>query len=254
VGYAALLPLAREIGFDLTHAHGAEGGFDPYQATHDLDDTNFFGYIHGEVLPPSDPGEWAQRCFYATFGMHKTVRIGGENTAHATALNPPDFSEESFAALAVHRTEQRAYMDREFYGRLIDESRHRRVVIVASYRGNSIVMSRLLEVYARTPVAERPADLRNIVFVMQPWDDEIQKAGGSEDIAAALTVERRDEEVVAAIRRELSEPTRPAEELQALLSTNPRASAAARELIHQHALRRLFDTYLRVYGRAFDAA
>jgi hypothetical protein len=42
--------------------HGAEGGFDPHSAYADIDDSNFFKYLCGEILPPSDPGEWVRFC------------------------------------------------------------------------------------------------------------------------------------------------------------------------------------------------
>ncbi len=38
--------------------HGAESGFDPYSAFKDVDDSNFFQYICGEILGPEEPSEW----------------------------------------------------------------------------------------------------------------------------------------------------------------------------------------------------
>jgi hypothetical protein len=38
--------------------HGAEGGFDPHSAYKDVDDSNFFNYLCGKILPPSEPSEW----------------------------------------------------------------------------------------------------------------------------------------------------------------------------------------------------
>ena len=41
--------------------HGAESGFDPYQAYHDLTDDSMLGYIHGKMLPRGAAGEWVRR-------------------------------------------------------------------------------------------------------------------------------------------------------------------------------------------------
>jgi hypothetical protein len=38
--------------------HGAESGFDPHSAFKDVDDSNFFQYICGEILGPEEPSEW----------------------------------------------------------------------------------------------------------------------------------------------------------------------------------------------------
>jgi hypothetical protein len=40
--------------------HGAESGFDPYQAYKDLTDETMYGYLHGRMLPRGSPGEWVR--------------------------------------------------------------------------------------------------------------------------------------------------------------------------------------------------
>jgi hypothetical protein len=40
--------------------HGAESGFDPYQAYDNVTDENYFGYIHGKMLSRDRPGEWVR--------------------------------------------------------------------------------------------------------------------------------------------------------------------------------------------------
>lgn len=43
--------------------HGAEGGFDPHSAYKDIDDSNFYNYLCGKILPPSEPSEWV--CMFS---------------------------------------------------------------------------------------------------------------------------------------------------------------------------------------------
>jgi hypothetical protein len=40
--------------------HGAESGFDPYQAYTDLTEHNVYGYIHGRMLPRGAEGDWVR--------------------------------------------------------------------------------------------------------------------------------------------------------------------------------------------------
>ena len=44
--------------------HGAETGFDPYQAYDNIDDESVYGYLHGHILPRGSPGEWVS-CLLA---------------------------------------------------------------------------------------------------------------------------------------------------------------------------------------------
>ena len=46
--------------------HGAESGFDPYQAYKNLDEDSVLGYIHGKLLARDSPGEWVSLAACAT--------------------------------------------------------------------------------------------------------------------------------------------------------------------------------------------
>ena len=63
--YLVTLTLKRLAGDDnvkVSVPHGAESGFDPYQAVRDLDDDTVFGYLHGKMLPIDSPGEWVSEA------------------------------------------------------------------------------------------------------------------------------------------------------------------------------------------------
>lgn len=40
--------------------HGAESGFDPYQAYENIDDDSIYGYLHGKLLARGEEGEWVR--------------------------------------------------------------------------------------------------------------------------------------------------------------------------------------------------
>jgi hypothetical protein len=50
--------------------HGAEGGFDPHSAYKDIDDTNFFEYLCGEILPHTEPSEWVRALLCNRWHSH----------------------------------------------------------------------------------------------------------------------------------------------------------------------------------------
>jgi hypothetical protein len=60
--------------------HGAEGGFDPHSAYAGIDDTNFFEYLCGEILPPSEPSEWVSQIdyFIRIFIFYRTGVVAAE--------------------------------------------------------------------------------------------------------------------------------------------------------------------------------
>lgn len=79
--------------------HGAESGFDPYQAYANLTEHNVYGYIHGRMLPRGAEGDWVcvvslsvwfvsaqsrdlvgfvqlHENFFSIFGVEKARRVG----------------------------------------------------------------------------------------------------------------------------------------------------------------------------------
>ncbi len=55
--------------------HGAETGFDPYQAYANLDGESVYGYLHGHMLPRESPGEWV-RYFFTHMPSATPVLVG----------------------------------------------------------------------------------------------------------------------------------------------------------------------------------
>jgi hypothetical protein len=60
--YLALHSVKRAMCVDDVHRvglpHGAESGFDPYQAYSDLTEDSALEYAHGVMRPRGSPGEW----------------------------------------------------------------------------------------------------------------------------------------------------------------------------------------------------
>jgi len=160
--------------------HGAESGFDPYKAHKDLTPDNWFGYIHGKILPRGSKGEWMHDCFYEAFGAEKSQRIG-EEVAGSTMLNPSeDDLDGSLGATAIARTAQRLAMDDLLYD--ADNLRAQtgptgKVIVICFCRAGGIFMERLLEVNKA-----RGKSLDNIYVVCLPWADTISRAGGKSEI------------------------------------------------------------------------
>jgi hypothetical protein len=164
--------------------HGAESGFDPHSAFTGLDGDNWYGYIHGNIIPfnPSNMSDWLTKCFYQKFGVDKSRRIGQTECETAgLVLNPTDedYSETSFAKVSHDRTMQRKIMDNLLY----DSDKLKsctgtsgRVVVLAFCRASIIFLKRLLEVSGNK-------DLSNIVIVSLPYPDEISRAGGKTECA-----------------------------------------------------------------------
>lgn len=165
---------------NVSKPHGAEGGFDPYQAYSDLTSENCFGYINSNISPLSESdktNDWIHKCFYQAFGVEKSARIGQlESTTSGHILNPDedDMSDRMFEKLSVERTAQRKCMDDLLYNvdnlySLIDDVS--RVIVITFCRATSIFINRLLEVSG-------DKDLSKIVVVSLPYPDTISSAGG----------------------------------------------------------------------------
>jgi len=165
---------------NVTKPHGAESGFDPYQAYSDVNTDNYFGYIHGKMATLAEAdryNDWIPKCFYQSFGVEKSQRVGHTECVLAGhELNPPedDSSTKAFDRLSADRTTQRKIMDNLFYDSDILNSYTRfdgRVVVFTFCRATSIFIHRLLEVSG-------DKDLSNIVVVCLPYPDVISRAGG----------------------------------------------------------------------------
>jgi hypothetical protein len=183
--YLALHGLKRRCGVTparVSLPHGAESGFDPYQAYADLHATNVYGYIHGAILPDA-PGDYLSRCFEQVFGVQKARRIGQEYAeAHGLALNPADdgSSAEDYATLAAHRSAQRAAMDALLFtpDRLRTEAGPGgRVLLFCFGRASGHFLSRVLE-------ASPSASMAGLHVIVLPFPDTVSRAGSPADIAA----------------------------------------------------------------------
>lgn len=182
--HLVLLAIKSQVGkSNVTKPHGAESGFVPYQAYTDLNSGNYYGYIHGKMAKLSEAdiyNDWIHKCFYQSFGVEKSQRIGHtECVLDGHELNPSedDSSSKAFDRLSADRTAQRKIMDNLLYNSDILNSYTRldgRVVIFTFCRATSIFIHRLLEVSG-------DKDLSNIVVVCFPYPDVISRAGGESD-------------------------------------------------------------------------
>lgn len=180
------LALKSQVGkCNVSKPHGAESGFDPYQAYTGLDSENFYGYIHGKISTLAEADkmrDWLHKCFYQAFGVEKSLRIGHiENQLGNYMLNPleNDSSDEMFLKLSEGRTAQRKIMDNLMYDSDVLNAHTRsdgRVIVFTFCRATSIYIHRLLEVSG-------DKDLSNIVVVCLPYPDVISRAGGESDRA-----------------------------------------------------------------------
>jgi hypothetical protein len=165
---------------NVTLPHGAESGFDPYQAFQQgtLNNENYFGYIHGKIVPFATKGDWFHKCFYQTFGVEKEKRIGYDICeSEGRDLNPDDLYD--FVKLAEMRTAQRKDMDKLMYDSDILNSYtgiDGRVIVFTFCRATGIFLHRLLEVSG-------DKDLSNIIIVCLPFPDVISRAGGMQERA-----------------------------------------------------------------------
>jgi len=183
---------AGEGGDDLRvgKPHGAESGFDPHTAYKDLDDTNFFGYINGQILGPEEPSEWLHRAFQKAFGVVKEKRVGQDTaTSAGRTLNPNEFVEEEFARTGADRLAQREDMNALLYNPEVLASycgdASGRVVIFAFARASGIIMSRLLEAHAARGSSET-SPFQRLYIVALPLPDNINSAGTSTEIEEHL--------------------------------------------------------------------
>ena len=182
--HLVLLAIKNQVGKDnVSKPHGAESGFDPFQAYADLNSDNYYGYIHGKIAKFAQAdkyNDWIHKCFYQSFGVEKSIRIGQIECLWADhELNPSDDDDVSkaFVRLSADRTSQRKIMDTLMYDSDILNSYTRvdgRVVVFTFCRATSIFIHRLLEVSG-------DKNLSNIVVVCLPYPDVISRAGGESE-------------------------------------------------------------------------
>lgn len=195
--YLNLVALKKILGVDphgvggVCLPHGAESGFDPYQAYKDLeddseDDSRVLGYLHGKCLPRGPDGDWLHDCFYEAFGCEKALRIGHDWIANEDDLNSQDpvTHEFNLPVLTKARTELRGMFDLLFYN--ANELRSKcgpdgRVYVFAFWRAAPIFLKRLLE------CNPGDVDLSFITLVALPFPDVISRAGGPDEIAEYRT-------------------------------------------------------------------
>jgi hypothetical protein len=188
VMFLALHAVAKASGLNpcIGLPHGAESGFDPYQAYKELHlPDNMYGYIHGPMLLRGSEGEWLHDNFHATFKIEKQKRVGQYEFEQSgeSFLNPDETkigSMSNLRELERHRLEQRKRMDKLLYNpdNLRRHLKHRagKVIIFAFSRAAEIFMKRMLDLH--------PVCLRNICIVALPWGDNISRAGGADEIEA----------------------------------------------------------------------
>jgi hypothetical protein len=180
--YLALHALKKRCNVEpltIGRPHGAESGFDPYQAYADLDGENVFGYINGVMLPRGSPGEWLHDCFFKTFHVEKSLRVGDTGISNA-GLNPDenDPSLDMFRRLTRRRQQQRQLMNQLLFSpdnlraRLTDRARNK-VIFFCFCRAASIVLRRIVE---------QRQSCANICIVALPWADNISRAGGRDEL------------------------------------------------------------------------
>lgn len=179
------------VNFTIARPHGAESGFDPYQAYKNIDGENVYGYLQGVMLPRGSEGEWLHDNFYNLFGTEKSKRVGDLGTSHF--LNPVEnnWTPEMFAKVSAARTEQRLVMNSLLFSpttlrnRLANKS-YNKVIFFCFCRASSIVLQRILD---------QREMCKNICIVALPWGDDISRAGGQNELdaikkATNITVDR----------------------------------------------------------------
>ena len=110
----------------VSRPHGASSGCDAHTAFENLDDTNFFGYLHdaGDIFARGynsavdpDPQQGPlQRAFEATFRDTKSPRLGEEMAADQWQLNPSGDGQVSLVRLEQSRTQSHRWFDRWVFG------------------------------------------------------------------------------------------------------------------------------------------
>lgn len=193
--------------------HGAESGFDPYQAYHNLDAGNVYGYIHGRILPlehPLSAGDYMGRNFQRVFGLPKARRVGQDHCELAgLELNPDETMEPSaelYRTLAEHRTAQRAAMDALLFApeRLKAEcGPGGRVLVFCFARAAGHFLFRLLEVATKMG-ADEPAVMAGVHVIALPFPDTISRAGspGEVDAHYRATGDKVDRDFLSCVRHE----------------------------------------------------
>ena len=194
----------RKRGGGVSVPHGAESGFDPYQAYENLDGDNVYGYIHGKILPRGSRGDYLHENFFNVFGLDKQRRPGQLTCEEARReLNSDDTStapDEMYARVAADRTAQREDMNALLY----DPDNLKsytgdggRVIFFTFARAGGIMLKRLLE-------ASPDKDMTGIYIVMLPFPDTISRAGGPGEIEAHFraTGERVTRDHLSCMRHE----------------------------------------------------
>jgi hypothetical protein len=179
--FLALQAVSKQAGVKpcISVPHGAESGFDPYQAYENLDAVSAYGYIHGHILPRGSEGEWLHDNFYRAFGVEKQSRIGEAEHAESggAGLNPLFENAIHLQEIGGNRQAQRRRMDALLYNAR-NLLAHRKspagkVIIFAFARAAAIIMRRMLE---------QDQVLEGICIVALPWGDSIASAGGMDEI------------------------------------------------------------------------
>ena len=188
------------VNFTIARPHGAESGFDPYQAYENIDSDSVYGYLNGVMLPRGSEGEWLHDNFYNLFGTEKSKRVGDLGTPHF--LNPVEtnWTSEMFAKVSAARTKQRLLMDSLLFSpttlrnRLANVS-YNKVIFFCFCRASSIVLQRILE---------QKQNCQNICIVALPWGDDIARAGGEDELDAIFkaTKTKVDRDTVSIWRQE----------------------------------------------------
>ena len=60
----ARLPSSKRVL--VTFPHGAEGGFDPYQRWQNINEENYYEYLHGAILTPEE-GDWVTTRMHGAY-------------------------------------------------------------------------------------------------------------------------------------------------------------------------------------------
>lgn len=163
----ALFKLARVmsskgINILVDKAHGASSGNDPHTAYENLDDTNFFGYLHDAINDLDDiQVKRLNEGFEAYFGKKRSSRVGDNDDLNISPEIVRDLNNiDDFAAMTRVRQYARSQFD-EHYWKLNSE---KRTVFFCFSRSIHITMSRLLE---------NNDDLSNCLIIGCLWTDEI---------------------------------------------------------------------------------
>jgi hypothetical protein len=171
----AVLGFFNKHAWDITQVlppHGAVSGCDPYTAYSQLDDNNFFGYMHkqGNIFVventpenDTDPQSGAlHRAFHSSFGMRKCPRLG-ENDAFpvARALNDGSNVREMERCRKALRTKMsQSYSN--IAGMASDDTR---VIVLCFCYALPIMLDRFVEV---------AQSLHNVSFIGIPYADDIE--------------------------------------------------------------------------------